>query len=160
MTVPADMHEGGDRRGNGGDVRGDRVGPGRRTDCGELHAGLWRRLPVRDHNRSTAVATDSHGNSASSAFTVTVTDHTAPSVTRARQHDGTATTPSGAVVTFTGIGIRSRRRNTAGRLLAGVGQHVPDRHDHRRVHGDRHARKQREWIVYRDGRDAARSQVG
>jgi hypothetical protein len=46
-------------------------------------------------------ATDSHGNSASNGFIVTVTDHTAPSVTVPANMTATATTPSGAVVTFT-----------------------------------------------------------
>jgi len=45
-------------------------------------------------------ATDSHGNSASNAFGVTVTDHTAPALTLPAPISTPATTTTGAVVTF------------------------------------------------------------
>ncbi|MGH9140503.1 MAG: choice-of-anchor D domain-containing protein, partial [Vicinamibacterales bacterium] len=50
-------------------------------------------------------ATDPHGNSASSDFTVTVTDHTAPMLTVPANITTPATTASGALVTFTASAV-------------------------------------------------------
>src|SRR4029077_11829001 len=48
----------------------------------------------------TCTAVDAHHNSASRSFSVTVTDHTAPALTVPAHITATATTPSGATVTF------------------------------------------------------------
>ena len=100
---PREPDRGSDARGR---RRGHLHGSGH-ARCGQRHRRRELQSRVRLHvlragtTTVTCTATDAHGNSASSGFTVTITDHTGPTLTVPANITASATTPSGAVVTFT-----------------------------------------------------------
>ena len=87
----------------------------------------------------TCTATDAAGNKGTSTFTVKVVDTTAPEVQApANMVVGNTSATGASNVVYTGATADDLvSGEPAGHLHAGLRQHLPARHHHRHVHGDR-----------------------